>query len=83
LDEEEIEMPRQNAYVPQTGLLKNCLSVIVDVQPDRMVVIECTQLKQKGNRDLVSFDQLSLACSWEWTNGDVGMTNAQVRSKLG
>jgi hypothetical protein len=83
LDKEDIGMPEQDAYVPQTGPLQNCLSVIVDVQPGHKVEIECTQLKQKGKRDVVSFDSLKPACFWDLSEGDVGLTRAQVYRKLG
>jgi hypothetical protein len=75
-------MARQNAYVPQSGELENCL-VIVDVLPGRMVEIEGTQLKAKGARDVVSFDSLKPGCSWGWSSGDIGLNNEQVSRKLG
>ncbi|MFD2614688.1 hypothetical protein [Paenibacillus gansuensis] len=76
-------MPIQNGYTPRSGPLRGCLSVIVDVKPERMVEIECTQLAEKGQRDVVSYDSLQLWFSWVWQEGeDIGLNNEQVRRKL-
>lgn len=75
-------MPRQIAYVPQTGPLQNCLSVIVGVRSNRIVEIECTQLKEKGKRDVLSLDSLKEAYSWGWTQGNLGLNSTQVIHQL-
>lgn len=74
-------MAIQTAYSPKEGNLIHCLSVIVDVLPEGKVEIECTQLKEKVQRDIVPFVSLAPVCSWSWEAGKTGLPNVEVKKR--
>jgi len=76
-------LPRQTAYVPQSGELQGELVVIVNILPNRLVEVEVKQLDRKGQRATLPFDDLKPVFSWGYIEGfSIGLTNEQVRRRL-